>query len=718
MVLMVRICAFAGFLIAGFAAAQPAPSSEQFQQTVWNRTSGLQMNSISGIRQDATGYLWLTGGLNPVVRFDGLAFTHLAIGRDIPFPISNVQHSLADPDGPGAWFATDSGLVHSDGVRWRLFTEADGVPQQVNCLLPMPGGELWVGSAFGQIAAVRQGRGRPAPVQALLPPGQTIYRMARESNGTVWVAASGGLWRYRDGRVQAFRTSEGLPAEPVTGVLVDRHGRVWASMPGPALARLDPGSLRFLPINLGAPGRERLRVSGLLEDSRGDVWLAARRAGLFRIRADAAQRVDLEGPASSGDTFSVFEDRERSLWVGQVNGGALVQLRPRKVLQLAEGEPIVSVAEDHDGTLWFASMRSGLHSLQNGRLRRIGPEDGLPDVRASMVSPAPGGGVWLGLFDAQVGLYRHGRWQLVSHGPPGSYLHGVVNESNGRTWLFRTMGPPEIVENGVARPAQVAWPSAAIESAIQTRDGALWLGLMSGGVYRWKDGRLEPVLAGVRALHLREDPGGGVWISTNGVGLLYWNAGKVQRWNGRGGLPDLTVHASLERDGEIWLLSSSGLLRIDKQALLSASPAGPVKFERLDRTDGLPAEESVSNGPAWARRDGTLVFATEAGLAMVPRATWSRNSVAPAVTVEAVRMDGQPTPIRSRAVAGGPRLDQLEIQYTGLSLAVAGKTMFRYRLRGLDQDWVEAGTRRTAFYTKLPPGDYAFELQSSNNDGV
>jgi signal transduction histidine kinase/CheY-like chemotaxis protein len=116
-------------------------------------------------------------------------------------------------------------------------------------------------------------------------------------------------------------------------------------------------------------------------------------------------------------------------------------------------------------------------------------------------------------------------------------------------------------------------------------------------------------------------------------------------------------------------------------------------------------------------RDGRLWFCTQKGVAIIDPKRLVTNRLVPPVLLEEVVADGQTLSARnSFQVAAGT--DRIEFHYTALSLLVPNRNRFRYRLDGYDNDWVDAGSRRVAYYTKLPPGGYRFQVTGSNNDGV
>ncbi len=135
--------------------------------------------------------------------------------------------------------------------------------------------------------------------------------------------------------------------------------------------------------------------------------------------------------------------------------------------------------------------------------------------------------------------------------------------------------------------------------------------------------------------------------------------------------------------------------------------------------DGMRSPEC--NGgfqPAgWRGRDGRLWFATIRGVAVVNPQALRTKSQPPPVVLEKVVVDGRDFGAAAgQAFAPGSRL--IELDYAGLSFLGSERMRFQYRLEGFDAGWVDAGTRRTAFYTNLSPGRYVFRVIACNSDGV
>jgi signal transduction histidine kinase len=173
-------------------------------------------------------------------------------------------------------------------------------------------------------------------------------------------------------------------------------------------------------------------------------------------------------------------------------------------------------------------------------------------------------------------------------------------------------------------------------------------------------------------------------------------------------------------NGDLWLSSTAGAIKLaaDEVRLLSSQPDYPVTIELYDFLDGMPGTpNAIRPLPSIAATgDGRLWFATTNGIVWIDPQHLRRNTVAPNVEVQAIVADGRSYELRS-----GLRLPikprNVQISYTALSLSIPERVRFRYQL-GAGEPWQDAGSRRTAYFTDLGPGNYTFRVIAANNDGV
>jgi signal transduction histidine kinase len=218
---------------------------------------------------------------------------------------------------------------------------------------------------------------------------------------------------------------------------------------------------------------------------------------------------------------------------------------------------------------------------------------------------------------------------------------------------------------------------------------------------------------------------------SNGTLLIGTQDHGWNQWDGRGfssvaheGLDRTTIHAILDDgSGHLWFATGNGIARCDCSSTGAAmSVADCSHWIEFGTADGLRSRETAINShpSAWRSRDGHLWFATPKGLVEVDPEHFPVNTVRPPVALERFAVDDVDQALRgpdSELVVPAGHV-HFQFDYAGLSFTAPQKVRYRYMLDGFDKGWTEAGSRRTAYYTSLPPARYTFRVQAANNDGV
>jgi signal transduction histidine kinase len=172
--------------------------------------------------------------------------------------------------------------------------------------------------------------------------------------------------------------------------------------------------------------------------------------------------------------------------------------------------------------------------------------------------------------------------------------------------------------------------------------------------------------------------------------------------------------------GEIWAMSSRGLVRTSRAELerAFADPNHVVNARTFDRLDGLSSRYRNQSIRALVQGgDGRVWMATAGGTLWIDPARIRSNPVAPPVAVTSVQAGGvRHRDPNSLQLAAGT--NELVFDFAVLSHAMPERARVLYRLHGFDDRWIDPGSRRQAFYTNLPPGDYRFQVIAANEDGV
>ena len=259
------------------------------------------------------------------------------------------------------------------------------------------------------------------------------------------------------------------------------------------------------------------------------------------------------------------------------------------------------------------------------------------------------------------------------------------------------------------------------------RDGTLWIATNGGGLNRMKGGAITALTTKdglsndiVNVVH--EDADGTLWVGTYGGGLNRLKDGKFFAYTTREGLFDDAVFQILDDgQGSFWISCNKGIYRVARAELeeLAAGTRKRLKPTPFGVRDGMRnAECNGADQPAgWRSRDGRLWFPTIEGAVVIDPTLSDRPRGSLPVIIEGVVANGTPV-AQGDAIVLAPDVEKLDFHYTSPSFRAPTETRFRFRLEGLDREWVDAGTRRTAYYTHLPAGHYVFRVAATDEAGT
>jgi len=710
-------------------AVDPNRHISQYAHTAWRIQDGALSATPNVIVQTADGYLWIAthGGL---VRFDGIRF--------VPWeppnakPLSAVFSLLAGKDG-SLWIGTGTNLA-----RWKdaTFTDFSGSSGRVNSILEDSHGTIWITrsrihDAMGPLCQVVGNKLRCYDkADGLNTPGAVV--LAEDFEGDLWIGGSGGLFR-RTGdsffayEPESLKSARGL--EGVATLAAARDGSLWVGIgrrgPSLGLERLRRGV--WTPFVSPQLKGSALAVSALFIDRENTVWVGTLDEGIFRICAGKAEHFS-SADGLSGDAVSGFyEDREGNLWVTTSEG--IDRFRDTQVLTFStreglSGAEVYSVLAAQDGTIWMGN-HGALDSLRKGTVTSIDPKHGLPGQGVTSLLEDHAGDLWVGVDDALF-VYERGRFIQVkrSDGSPTGIVLGLIENRDHDVWaeLLLPTRLARIKHRKIVEELPTPQIPAAASLAPDPRDG-VWLGLVNGDLARYRDERLETFSAS----HGQNSPVRQVLVSAEGLvfgatsgGLIAWHDGKVQMLTSQNGLPCDAIDSLLaDNDSALWLYAQCGLIKIENTEIERwlEQPTLSVKTQVLDAFDGARPGSVPFSPHATRSSDGKLWFANENVVQVINPEHLTQNGVPPPVHVEQILADHKPYSSLN-GVRLPPLIRNLEIDYTALSLVTPQKVLFRYKLEGHDPEWVDAGTRRQAFYNELPPGRYRFHVIACNNDGV
>ncbi len=698
-------------------ALDPAKNLTQFTCQNWTRHSGLPANGINAITQTKDGYVWL-GAQKGLVRFDGDEFRLFLLPARPEFRRQSIATLSRSQDG-GLWFGiNNSSFGHFDGEDG--FSTIDGTP--------------WVNPIMN-VSAVREFRDRH-----------------------LWVAADNGAAQFTSRSANALVVADQIGS--VTAVCEGARGRVWLGTSERGLYYHDQNGLSQFP-DTSLHGKV---IRALTKDASGQIWVGTS-TGLRCYDADFQPRAI---PPSGTEVRALLTDRRGAVWIG-TSGDGLGRYQNGQLMYLRKQEGLVNdfvtaLFEDDEGSLWVGT-REGLSQLADVKFPILSISEGLPEGLVHGVAAAKDGGLWAA---TSVGISRISSTGVTNYseelGLSNSYIKRVFESRTGDLYAIAGDKTIAILSGGrlVARHLNETWPIAFAEDAqgmIVAVGGALYRVSRDQFLpFSFKDGQ-SPQFNWIRNLLMARD---GTLLVASPSGLFCIKDGECTQWSASNGLSDSSVHCLAEdaegviwaglttgiarlKQGRIsnisrgegllenyvfalalddrdwmWVNSSSGIYRVSRRSLNAvadkqADQVDCVAHDGLDSvktTDTTEVEYSICK-----TADGRIWLPSPQGVIQIDPENLYTNQVAPPVRIQQARVNGVEMSVR-RPVSIPPGRGEVEMRYVALSYIVPLKIRFRYRLDGCDEDWIEAGDRRSAFYGNLKPGRYQFQVQACNADGV
>ncbi len=746
-------------------------------QRIWKTDDGLPQNSVTALCQTRDGYMWI-GTEEGLTRFDGVKFatfnktTTPAFKNNWVNELLEIRHS----DGTSTlWIGTLGGLIRLEKGVFTCFTTKDGLPSNIIvCLAEARNGELWVTTRDGGISCFENGTFTNF-TEANGFPSNVTHGIAVGRDGAVWVGLDGkGLLRMQQDAASKISTklytsNDGLSSNNVWRILVDTsnpaHDVVWAATNGGGVSRLENGVITSFS---SKEGLQNPIISALWRDGAGAMWFGTWGGGVSRLANGIVTSYTAKEGLSHNVVYSIVGDREGALWIG-TQGGGITRLHTSSfttytTLDGLVGDFAVSFAQSEkrvnrtsaDSALWIGTY-NGLSRFDGKTFTNYTTKNGLPsnNVHSLWQDSSDGtsnGALWVGTWGGGLSRLLQGKWTTLS--TQKGLLNNIVTaiKPDVRTpnglWIG-TWGGVNYLENGGEKSiitrsitAKEGLPLNYVFSLLPDKFAhALWVGTWGGGLGRINldNGSVTVFndtngLANTFIRAIVQDRDSVVWVGTVGGGLHRYSRGKWTIVNTSHGLFDNHVWSILEDDnGWMWMSCNRGVFRVRK-ADLTAFAEGKRSFvvsQAFGKADGMKNPEC--NAGFLKSFDGKLYYPTMQGVAMVQPSELFMNHVPPPVVIESIQTESiraqygtlwqgdslQNRTNTSAATHFPPQTEKFEFHYTATSLLYPEKVQCKYMLEGYDKTWVDAASRRVAYYTNLPRGrTYRFRVIAANNDGV
>ncbi len=757
----------------GALALEPSTPLFSYGRQSWVMENGLPQNTVQVLLQTRDGFVWL-GTEVGLVRFDGNSFEVFDKTSSPALPGNDIHALLQTGDG-ALWIGTSEGLARwKDGIV-RPFGSAEGLPgNDIREVAQTSTGVVWAWTDAG-LAHLANDHFQAASKG--LPAG-SITSIAPDDRGGMWVGTTRAAAVFRDGawiekgpgpNYGPYKVGPGSAGGVAVTDALDAFDPILSdgSRIAPA-SELPPGTVEFMAslpggghvlasksalseissskaIRRMAVGRELpgTRIQVLFPDRHGALWIGTN-GGLVRWVAGKLDRLPVTDPLASASVLSVMEDREGNIWVGTETSGLHI-LRDQRFKALTSHEGLSSdntttVVEDRAGALWVGTGGAGLNVVRSAEAGKYSVStyavrNGLPSDVILSLAASPGGDLWVGTPDG-LSRIREGKVNTFTSadGLPDDFIRSLLVDADGSLWIGTRRGLTHWIKPGSSEGMRMqtltqgdGLGSDLVGAMARDTNGDLWVATFAG-LSRLHEGRISNYTTAeglssnvITALLPRAR--GTVLIGTQDRGWNLWDGQRFSHVT-RDRLSSTSIHAILD-DGQnhLWFATGSGIARCDCAGIAGMMEGVDcLNWIEFTTADGLISRETAMNShpSAWQAQDGRLWFATPKGLESVDPAHFPVNLVPPPVAIERFAVDDRDERLRgardSISVPAGH--NHFQFDYAGLSFVAPQKVRYRFMLEGFDHNWTDAGTRRIAYYTNIPPGHYTFRVQAANNDGV
>ena len=454
------------------------------------------------------------------------------------------------------------------------------------------------------------------------------------------------------------------------------------------IVKIENGKSYFLSDN---EKLDKTNVHIMMFDKEKNIWVGTSSDGLYCLKKKRVFTITTKDGLSYPVILSIHQNPKGGIWIG-TNGGGLDYLYDGKISNYSKKLNIFSVFlysafTDYEGNLWVGTELNTIHKYSNGKDEVFKPLEMVINQFTKVLYEDSKKRIWVG---AQSGL--------------ACYSNGVFTKYTTNEGL---------VNNSVL-------------SILEDKDHNIWIGT-SGGISCLKDNKfinytMKDGLKNETIRSIYQDDNKTMWFGSYGGGLYRLMNGKFIIVSSENGLFDDVVHNIIEdKYNRFWMSCNRGIFFTTKKELydFTENRINKINCISIRKSDGMKNDEC--NGgfqpSACLTRDDKIYYPTIEGIAVIDLDNFNINNLPPQVVLEKIKIDER-IYNNDKEIEISPEEKYLEINYTGLSYYAPDKIKFKYKMENFDGDWIDAGTRRTAYYNNISPGEYKFTVIACNGDGI
>ena len=742
---------------------------------------GLSQSTVKCLFQDSRGFIW-AGTADGLNKFNGYEFVNYRKSPNTRNSISGNDISCIYENrfDSTLWIGTQDGGLNmynrdfNNFIRFRFNSNVkSSIPSDyITDLLVTEDSTLWIATRTGGLCSFNKSDSTfYRPEFSMQSKFRMINCIAEDSDGDLWIGTNNGLYVWK--RENQFKDSEPLRVDifdskiekSITALEFDVKGYLWIGTKNRGLYRYHQVSKdieSFSAFNASNQFKSAVSINTIVETDLNEIWIGTNR-GLYKYSFLTNSFVNYKNEKnnpeslSNNNVFSILKDKSGILWVGTFIGGMdkmdrfqyrfpkfsnsfLNSTRSNSVFNLQ------SIHVDSRNTIWIGTS-IGLFETTKGNLNKgVAPvKTYFPNTSVGQVASSEE--VVIASTNTGIFQIKNGEVKDLSAiiekqvGIRVINFSSSITDENNNIWLATAYGilkfTPHDKRFELYNPIGKNNKSKRILTVAVTQDytGKLWIGTFSGDLYSFDvhSKKFKLVLSNKNAnkqlgynkiFSICENKPHQIWFGTDG-GLFHYDAdsSKTKRFLDLDGLPNNVVYAVLpDKKGRLWCSTNVGI-----------SCFNPVNntFRNYTYKDGLQSNE-FNEGAYFSDKNGTIYLGGINGLNIFDPLKIETNPYSPPVVItnmeiqyKKVTPETHPDIIdkqisETKSLKLSFRQNTFSFEFVALSYSLPERNKYKYALTeiGKPDDWINAGHRRFATFTNVPPGEYVFKVKGSNSDGL
>jgi ligand-binding sensor domain-containing protein len=739
---------------------------------------GLAHNNVFDITQDRRGFIWLLTA-NGLQRYDGLRFVNYSEIFNISNDLNNDAGLYADSSNT-IWIPkvtevqklqTTKNLfssyqpekvLQSAGLKTDTFID----PHNRKIFLSPHG-------SFMYDAPGKKYKWLTLNLNAFTQRKTNFFNVDK-ATGNIYSLADDGLILYDRQTKKIYSASCDPGHIPVINVfkqklrpgdgrlvMIDSHNNLWVTTWGGLFYKYEPGTKKLYTYSLGAINQTSIdkndisikspaSVSCLFEDDHGTIWASTNYDGLLRY--DAAKN-NFE-PVSFGEknksfnfqVYCIFQDKDENIWLGTDDGitifnpyrqyfqsvhheegnASMLKSEIQSFIQTSTGDMLIgswgggigvydsdwnfkkniidnspsyesnlvwSFVQNDDGTMWVGCQHGYIHIYNSttGKIINTIHPVALDNSTIWCMTKDNAGNIWLGLHNGKIAEWKKSDQKFcASTDKPdlSAHVHNIFIDSHKRTWACTPSGLKEF-DAAAMHFSKTYLPVANDTTSISSKN--------------------------IEAIEQYNDSTLIIGTAQGGMNFFNINTGKFIHFNTKNGFPSNTIHSiKIDADGFVWFTTDYGLYKYKPSE---------KKFTVYNIERGIINSAFIAS-PLCTLKNGDWCGCTSTEVIYFnPKVLSAQNNSTTPVEIAGMRIFDTPLPVDSflairKSVVLNYKQNFLTIEFASLNFSSIVQTKYYYKLSGVNNDWMNAGIRRSATYTNLQPGDYTFTVKADNGNAV